>query len=546
MNFGKKWKLAGTIIRETRFRSQLSSNPSFRSRAKENPERIMKNAKRGNIISMVFTTFLVIILAAVSLALIIFGDPAQSPIISLAVSFGSFLLLSFVLIFFLNLLGTSGFFMSGVASFPAMLPISRGDLEDIVFFAFMRTFAGPSIAILTVFPIGLLILIGPVACLAAFSSCLITVLASFTALILVAKWYHKKSLEQPGSTVSTIVRVLAGVMLMVGFIAVYSVGNYLPVLVGILTNLSQQYGIAINILLSVVFPFNVGLLTGIATYGLLVTPEIIVLSIASAILYSFLAVRGYRIARKELRKTVLGGIETKVTYEAVGRPLDISSPTLAIIRKDIRLATRDLGSLAILIFPLIMLVAWIPTFAQVAGGVVSITTILTLMIMVQSFSGISMTGLLGVDTQGASVYDGLPLSTITNLKAKATLFTVTYVFFMAVVSFLFVVGTPFSPFAIFIPIIQIPLGYGLALVVGGVLFRVVGGGRTVAVNPVNNQKATVIALFIALVVGTIPLLGLALGLFLTNGILVGLGFQGVLVAVEILLARTMVPRMLIN
>jgi len=546
MNFRKKWKLAGTIIREARFRSQLNSNPSFRSRAKENPERIMSNVKRGNIISMVFTTFLVITIAAVSIALIVFEDPSQSPIISLTVSFGSFLLLSFVLIFFLNLLGTSGFFMSGVASFPGMLPISRSDIEDIIFFAFMRTFAGPSIAILTVFPLGLLILVGPIASFAAFFSCLVTVLASFTALILVAKWYHKKSLEQPGSTVSTIVRVLAGVMLMVGFIAVYSVGNYLPVLVDILTTLSQQYGIVINILFSVVFPFNVGMLTGIATYGFLVTPEIVLLSIGSTAVYSFLAVRGYHVARKQLRNTVLGGIETKVDYESIGRPLDISTPTWAIIRKDMRLATRDLGSLAIMIFPLIMLIAWIPTFAQVAGGVVSLATILTLMIMVQSFSGISMTGLLGVDTQGASVYDGLPLSSMMNLKAKATLFTTTYFFFMTVVSVLFVVGTPFSPFAVLIPIIQIPLGYGLALMVGGVLFRVVGGGRTVAVNPVNNQKATLIALFVALVIGVIPLLGFLFGLFLTNQILIGLGFQLVLVTAELIFARSVVPRLLTN
>ncbi len=546
MNFSKKWKLAGTIIREARFRSQLNSNPSFRARAKEDPERIMSRAKRGSTISMVFTTFLVVTIAAISIALILFDDPAQSPLISLTVSFGSFLLLSFVLVFFLNLLGTSGFFMSGVASFPGMLPISKEDLEDVIFLAFMRTFAGPSIAILTVFPLGFLIFMGPVASIAAFFSCLVTVLASFTTLILVAKWYHKKSLEQPGSIMSTVVRVLAGAMLLVGFIAVYSVGNYLPTLVDILTSLSHQYGIAVNVLFSVLFPFNMGLLTGIATYGFLVSAGIALLSICSTALYSVFAIRGYRIARRELRRTVLGGIETTIDYESMGRPLKISTPILAIIRKDIRLATRDLGSLAIMIFPLIMLVAWIPTFAQVAGGTVSLATILTLMVMVQSFSGISVTGLLGVDTQGASVYDGLPLSSMMNLKAKATLFTATYTFFMVVVSVLFLVGTPFTPFAILIPVIQVPLGYGLALIVGGILFRIVGGGRTVAVNPVNNQKATLIAIMVASAVGLIPLLGLLLGIFLTSQIVVGLGIQGVLVVVELFFARSAVPRLLTN
>ncbi len=546
MDFQKKWDLAGTVVREARFKAQLSSNPSFRARAKEEPEKIMQSVRQGNIISMVFTTIFVIVLAAVSLGLIVLGDPSQSPITTMTVSLGSFLLLSFVLIFFFNLIGTSGFFMSGVATFPAMLPMSRSDFEDVLFLAFMRIFAGPSLAILTVLPVGFFLLIGPIAGLSAFFACGITVLDSFAVLILVARWYQRKSHEQPGSKLSTVIRVLTGVMLMIGVIAVYSVGNYLPVLVDLLITLSQEYGPIINVLFSLVFPFTVGMLTALATYGLQVPPEIAILTISASAFYVFMAFRGYHIARELLRETVMEEIETKAPTEAVSQPLKITSPILAIIKKDLRLATRDLGSLAILIFPLMILVAWAPSLARITEGEIQLFPIISTLIMVQSFAGISVTGLLGIDTQGASIYEGLPLSSMMNLKAKATLFMASYSLFMAVISVLLLAGNPFSLFAILIPLIQLPLGYGLALIVGGVLFRIFGEGRTVGVNPVKNQKATLIAIFVSSVVGSIPLIGLFAGMFLLGHIVGGLALQLLIVIFELFIARSVVPRIVMK
>lgn len=545
MKFRKKWNLAGTVIREARFRAQLSSNPSYRSRAKEQPEKIMRNVKRSNTISMAFTTFLVVVLGGVSLGLIAFGDPSQSGVTTMTVGVGSFLLLSFVLIFFLNLVGTSGFFMSGVATFAAMLPMSQDDFEEIMFLAFMRVFAGPSIAIMTVLPVGFLILIGPMAALSAFFACGITILVSFSILILVAQWYQRKSLEQPGSKLSTVVRVLTGVMLMVGIIAVYSVGNYLPVLVDLLISLSQNYGLIIDILFSLVFPFTLGMVTAIAAYGLQVSTEIIVLSIGAALFYAVVAVRGYRIARERLRKAVMGGVETQVAT-IVNQPIETTGSIRAIIKKDLRLATRDLGSLTILIFPLMLLIAWAPSLAIMAEGGIDLLSLVTMMVIIQSFSGISITGLLGIDTQGASIYDGLPLSSMMNLKAKAVLFTVTYVFFMTIVSIILLIGIPFSWFALFIPFVQMPLGYGLALAVGGVLSRVIGKGRIVAVNPVNNQKATFIAFLVSLSVGSLPILGFLLGTYLAEEILVGIGLQGILIIIESLAAVKGIPKLLKN
>ena len=494
---------------------------------------------------MAFTTFLVVMLGGVSLGLIAFGDPSQCGITTMTVGVGSFLLLSFVLIFFLNLVGTSGFFMSGVATFAAMLPMSQDDFEDIIFLAFMRVFTGPSVATMTVLPVGFLILIGPIAALSAFFACGITLLISFSILILVAQWYQRKSLEQPGSNLSTLVRVLTGIMLMVGIIAVYSVGNYLPVLVDLLVGLSQNYGLIIDILFSLVFPFSLGMVTAIAAYGLQVPIEIMVLSTGAALFYAVVAVRGYRIARENLRKAVMGEVESKAP-PVVNQPIEITGSIRAIIKKDLRLATRDLGSLTILIFPLMLLIAWAPSLAIMAEGGIDLLSLVTMMVIIQSFSGISITGLLGIDTQGASIYDGLPLSSMMNLKAKAVLFTVTYVFFMTIVSVILLIGIPFSWFALLIPIVQIPLGYGLALTVGGVLSRVIGRGRIVAVNPVNNQKATFIAFLVSLSVGSLPILGFLLGMYLAEEILVGVGLQIIFIIIESLIAVKGIPKLLKN
>lgn len=193
-----------------------------------------------------------------------------------------------------------------------------------------------------------------------------------------------------------------------------------------------------------------------------------------------------------------------------------------------------------------MLIAWAPSLAMMAEGGVQLPTLVMMLIIIQSFAGISITGLLGVDTQGASIYEGLPLSSMMNLKAKAILFTGPYIFFMAIVTVILLIGNPFSLFALLIPIIQIPLGYGLALVVGGVLFRIVGEGRMVAVNPVNNQRATLIALLVSLGVGSLPILGLLLGILLTGEIFVGLGLQACIIVVQSVMAVKGVPRIVKN
>jgi len=153
MNFRERWRIAGIIAIQMRFDGFLKNNPGNVARIKENPQKISKSIKSASKVNSLLSTFMIVMLAVLTIGVTGFDTPIGELNVRLAIGFSFFMVLAFVLIFFLNLTTTTGFFTSGAMKLPSILPLSRKELESLAVLAFTRVFIAPAILTATLFPI---------------------------------------------------------------------------------------------------------------------------------------------------------------------------------------------------------------------------------------------------------------------------------------------------------------------------------------------------------------------------------------------------------
>ncbi|MHA2397189.1 MAG: hypothetical protein ACXAC0_10830, partial [Candidatus Thorarchaeota archaeon] len=426
MKLSESWKLAGTISSEVRFQAFLEANPSNLARIKEEPDKISRAIKSQSRMSVFFTGLILGMIAVIALAAARFDADIGSPEATLAVGFAVYLLLSFVVIFFLNLTTTSGLFSSGAMRLPSTLPLTREEVEQLNFMSFVRIFLAPVVLSLIVFPVGCLILFSPLVAIVALVACASTVSISIGALIRVSKWYHKKTHQTDESRISSIVRIGASIGIVVGMISVYSLGSYLPDLIRFIINLSVDSGPGVFTILSLLFPFSYGFMAASVAFSSLIPLETILASIAGTVFYSALAVLSFRSSGRSLRAVTLGGISTSKPGLLKEVMVDIVSPLRSMVRKDLKLATRNIGSAFIFAIPIFLVVMLFPMlqFWRGPNGFLRSMSVLTAVEYANLFGGISLVSILMFDTQGASVHEGLPVSSKLTLRTKTVIMIV--------------------------------------------------------------------------------------------------------------------------
>ena len=131
MKFSERWRLAGIISAEVRFKGYLEMNPSNLARVKENPEKIAKSIKSNSRFSTFITTVLIFSLSILTAVMAIIDNSVGVPQTRLAVGLSIFLVLSFVLLIFLNLSVTTGFFTADVVKgFEPVMPSYRDEIDS--------------------------------------------------------------------------------------------------------------------------------------------------------------------------------------------------------------------------------------------------------------------------------------------------------------------------------------------------------------------------------------------------------------------------------
>jgi hypothetical protein len=148
------------------------------------------------------------------------------------------------------------------------------------------------------------------------------------------------------------------------------------------------------------------------------------------------------------------------------------------------------------------------------------------------------------DTQGASIHEGLPVSSKLILRSKTVIMMVPYALSMIALDIVFLVKTTISPWILLMPIIQISCGYVLGMTVGAAVFKIRGGGRAVAVNVTNDQAIGFVAGAVAAGVGIVPLVAYGLAMIYTGSHIISLAAQGLASLGLVLLAHFKVPKVL--
>jgi predicted permease len=546
LKLGESWRLAGIISQEVRFKAFLEANPSNLARVKEEPTRIARAIRSQSRMSAFFSSMILVMLSILAIASSAFDTEIGRADARLAVGFTIYLTLSFVVVFFLNLTTTTGLFTSGAMRLPSTLPLSRADLEHLNFMTFVRVFIWPVLLSLIIFPTGCLIVFGPIVALVAVIACACNVSVAIGALIRVSKWFHKKTHQTDESRLSSIVRVAASLGIVIGMISIYSLGSYLPALMSFIIDLATTAGPGVFTILALIFPFSYGFLASSAAFGALVPLDTFLASIAGAAFYSILAVVAYRSSGQSLRAVTLGGISTSKPTLLREVAVDTTTPLRSMVRKDLKLATRNIGSAFIFAIPIFLLIMIFPMlqYWRDAGGFLRSMSALTAVEYANLFGGLSLVSVLLFDTQGASIHEGLPISSKLVLKTKTVIMIVPYIFSMIALDIVIFLNSPISPMILLMPIIQIPCGYVVGMAVGGTVFKMRGGGRAVAVNVTSDQAMGLIAGAVGALTGIIPLVGYGLAMIATGSYLISLTSQGVLVVTSVIAASKLIPRLL--
>ncbi len=543
MKFSEAWKIASIIAQESRFQAYLEMNPSNLARVKEFPDKISRSIKSSSRISYVMTTMILTMIAIIALAASAFDVSIGNPEARLAVGFTIYLALTFVVVFFLNLTSTTGLISSGAMRLPATLPLSRADIEQLSFMTFARVFFAPVLLSLTIFPIGSLIVFGPLTAVVALVACASTISIAIGALIAMSKWFHRKSLSSDESRGSAFVRIAASLGIVIGMMSVYGLSSYLPALMRFIIELSSVWGETAYSVLALVFPFSFGFFAASLTFTMPLNTFLA--SIIGTSVYSLIAVILYFRSGKSLRQVTISGVSTtqiSIEKEVI---INSTSPLKAMIRKDLKLATRNIGSAFVFAIPIFLIVMLFPMVQNwKVDGLVRSMTALTAISYANLFGGISLVSILMFDTQGASVHEGLPIGSKLVLKSKTLIMIVPYILSMIALDFMILVNNPITPLLLLIPIIQIPVGYFVGMAVGATVFRMRGGGRAVAINVTSDQAMGLISAAVGAIAGLVPLVGYGFAMIATGSQAISLVSQGILVITTVIIARNYIPRLL--
>ena len=512
---------------EVRFQGFLDANPMNRSRIKEDPDKIIRQIKNSNRMSGALTAMFIAILAMISIAAGYF-DIATGPFfMRMSISISLFLGLTFILIFFLNLMATTGFFNAGTLNLPSILPLSRDDLENLLILSFTRVFIAPAIIINVVFPVLAAIIVGPYVGVIALIGCLTTTAISIGALVKISRWFYIKSHSSVQSRLSSLVRVVAGLGIVIGMFATYSMIGVLPTMVQALVGFSTGVGNGAMQILAFVFPFNFGILAmALVQEGF--TLITIVIAAAASILYGLLGIQAYRVSGKALRMVAVKGVTKSSSEEIRDVSVDVLNPISGIIRKDMKLATRNLGSIMIIVMPILMIFSAYPLVMLGSGEFLRSYSAIIGVAYLASFAGLSFMGLLSLDSEGASLHEGLPITTKMILTAKSRVFIIQYILTMSILFVWYLLSNPISPLILLLPIAQIPISYAVGITIGTVVYRLRGGGRVVAVNISGDQILVFGAMAVSAVINAIPLGVYALIIILTQDHLMAIILQGLI------------------
>jgi predicted permease len=424
VKFREAWRLSRIVAIESILKGQLLMTGGYTSLAmQKDPIRFVKRAKQSFTLNKIFFALVYGVLSFTA-PLVMLG-PGASPQTEFVVN-SIFLLFGLVFLVTFNLLNVTSF-VSGEALKPvAAMPFSRDDLSRISVLSFLRMLDLPLIVFVLGYPImyGLITgsVIGAVAIfLVNFANAIIAVFATF----FLARGFYRRILSVGGSRVKSFVRTI--LTLLFGFITigmsylVFYVIQAATQLVAFFAFVqSPQYS-----WITLIYPFSFGYVATLAASTLTgsisqlsLTSLRSIMAICATFLYAVLGYLAYRRGTGALRQLALGEIEMGPKMRKVGEiKLQVGGVYSSVIRKDLRLASRNPAYAGFLVMPILGVII----FTVIAASYAAIRVVFVLSAL--AYSSFLMVAFalstMWFETRGVSVLAELPISTRRVVQAKS-------------------------------------------------------------------------------------------------------------------------------
>jgi predicted permease len=405
------------------------------------------------------------------------GPTAPTPVYRASVLAG-------VLLLQLSLLWTTGlqilpaFLSSRILPTLETLPAEPRDLDRAAFLLFLRLFDAPAIAIVTVTPVAVALVLGsPLAGLAMVPGALSVVLLAFGLSLATGDFFVRRVVGSPTGAASTTLRWAFLVLWAVPAFAIYVFISFSPEFLRTVAGLAANNPAGLTGLL-VIFPFPYAVLpslaSSLATAGVLgLDPSEVIAVLIAALGYAvLLGLVGSWLLRAP-RRMALGVTEGSAPRLPSRAPLATGGAVAALLRKDLRTASRSPGFAFVVLLPILdAVVIGLATFVgnpseesvfNLGSAAVATAALLA------TFFGPAF---FATEVMGYSYTRTLPLSNRTLLAGKVSLVLLIYLIAAAVI-FAFTVARVFAPWVFLaFALGEMPALVAAALLELGILFRV--------------------------------------------------------------------------
>jgi len=423
------------IVMEAQVQSTGANQSRLMERYKKNKNSIKNQARALKFAYGFLLTFLVVVpifgVSQLIEALTTGSINLNASLFAGSLIFVIFFAMQFAYLLVLGLLNISALMTGEAFRWFETLPISEKKLNKLGFLTVFRNIDVGLILFALALPIALIIITQNLLlfALSIFIS-LINVFFAFSVLIIVSQRLGKIfRVQEINSKRATLIRVFT----MVGyFVLVFSMSLFLNLAISQITSLFIAVSTIenlqnMNLILSVIpFPFSPSYILAMSVDPGRFSMMQWIIPIIGLFLYGGLTWFIYKKAVKSMRSvTVPSSLEIKSgREEGKEKPevvVEVRSPIVSYIRKDLSIATKDIQMLMFILMPIVLPTIMVVTIMGTAGSEIVDSFLILWVIVAIYFPIIALmliAGFLNVEDSGASILASLPLNPRDQMKAK--------------------------------------------------------------------------------------------------------------------------------
>ena len=450
------YRISKKVYREGILQGQLQSAGSDQARFLEKIDKDKMQRSPDIILKIMSAIYIAGLVSIPIFALITIHSTLSSGIDPSWVTFvgslsvSGFLVMQPAILLIFSFMFTWGIMSGGPYKWIHTLPLGKKDIERIGFFTFLRSINVQLIAMSLVLPAGIVASI--VLVLGSEISVLSLVLLIVTSLFLsIINLVFNLSLlviisrkmaiimedQEINSRKTNIIRIVSMILYMViamGVMYLIQIAIAKIPELYVLQSWSTDTTNIVNIILSIIpFPFAGGYLLTILAMDLSnVSGVLIGGSILGIIFFIFLTYFIYKkalstlrnISSTELKKYSIEKKEVFVEDIAI----KTTGPTLAFLKRDFAIITREMSSIMIMIMPFMipLYMLFIPVDDQLTIGPAGLSIVMIIMLFyVSMVTVVLVMGLTNIESGGSTITASLPISVRDQVKSKVPHFVVT-------------------------------------------------------------------------------------------------------------------------